>query len=169
MSAGHGGDGSQTCEHDLDPETPRVVACRFHALRFHGLRPTVTGRSPDGAHGFDCEAALRADGRGARAHTGSPVLIQASYLRRLRNACEKSCNWDASCSRKTRNSSKFVIRNAKTARASGGRVGRGMKKLPGGGESGGCQGGVLNSRNRGGPMGDRRRLCLTAHSLTVNY
>jgi hypothetical protein len=75
--AGHGGDGSQTCEHDPNPETPRVLACRFHALRFHCLSQTVTGRSADGARGFDCEAALRSDGRGrpsphrlARPHTG---------------------------------------------------------------------------------------------------
>jgi hypothetical protein len=78
-----------------------------------------------------CEAALRSDGRCARPHTGFRAPL-------AENGYGKSCNWDASWRRKTRNFSKFVIRNAKTARVGDRWAVRGMKKVPGGCELGGC-------------------------------
>jgi hypothetical protein len=70
-------------------------------------------------------------GGGAHPHTGFRAPS-------AENGHGKGCNWDASWRRKTRNFSKFVIRNAKTARVGDRWAVRGMQKVPGGCELGGC-------------------------------
>lgn len=190
--AREGGDGSQTCEQqrqgsggadgehrDLNPETLRFHAPRFMFMRlvscscvsFRALRLTgggtcfgkVTARAC--RMGYTASTAKLRFARRARAPV--PTQARSSHtgfdLRRLRNGYGKSCNWGASRRRKTRNSSKFVIRNAKSAWPAVAAWYEGGKKFRVWAELGGCRV-RLKFGHRRRLVTDHGRLCLTAHS-----